>query len=48
MGKGTTIPLLCNVEVYLPRVLPLGLLATGYALRIKANHLDHRKGIEVA
>lgn len=27
MGKGTTIPLLSNVEVYLPRVLPLGLLS---------------------
>ncbi len=48
MGKGTTIPLLSNVEVYLPYVLPLGLLAAGYSLRIKASHLDHRKGIEVA
>ena len=48
MGKGTTIPLLSNVETYLPRVLPLGLLTAGYALRIKASHLDLHKGIEVA
>ena len=30
MGKGTTIPLLSNVEVYLLQVLPLGLLAMPY------------------